>query len=120
MAVDDGTQMLRSPFLHEVRFRMEMIKLMGDYNQVFLSCAAFVCPINDNSARCNNPAANYQHMPNANRLVFRKAEETIAQTIREMSSFHKIFQHNLKRQPNYYSEDFPQFVSHKEVSIGTN
>lgn len=108
IAIDDGTDILRSPLLHEVRFRMELFRLSPNSKELYLTCSTYVCPSSDDSNRCSNRAAQAQHTQNAGRVAASDAEELIAQPIigsHGVIPHNEILQPKLKRQPDYFPDE---------------
>lgn len=118
IAVEDGTNIMQSPFLHEVRFQMGIFMFLGNYDDVYLSCSAYVCPASDNSTRCNSRYANMQHMQNAGRVAEIDADELTAQPVIESPGtmpHNVILQPKLKRQPDYYPEELSGLFTDEHI-----
>lgn len=122
-AEDPGTDIFKSPVLHEVRFKMETFKITNN-KELYLSCAAYVCPESDKSARCNNPAANAQHTAGASRFIASIAADPNAPptsgAFDVVSPGYEIELPRLKRQPIYNDEDLPGLGPDDEVRIGAD
>lgn len=67
IAKDKGTRIAESKELNTVRFKMQTIKIGIQFREVYLSCAAFVCPSVDNSSVCVDRRAKAQHTSDATR-----------------------------------------------------
>ena len=128
---DDVIDIFRSPALHKVQFRMETFKIAG-YKDLYLSCGAYVCPLSDSSSRCNNPAANAQHMPGASasssddRYNYptanmqhkpRAIASSSGGSLSEVSDGYEVLAPKLKEYPVYNSEDLPGLGPDDKVHI---
>ena len=130
--VDDSTYILRSPAFHKVQFRMETFKIYNSI-ELNLNCSVHVCPLSDSSFRCNNPAADAQHMQGASASSSDDQYKNTATntqhkqgaiasssggSISVVSYGYEVLTPKLKRQPIYDFEDLPGLGPDDEVRIG--
>ena len=114
---DDSTDILRSPAFHKVQFRMETFKI-PDKKQLYLSCAGYVCPLSGIAGRCNNPAADAQHIQIAIKVADPTAPSSSGSSISVESDGYEVPAPKLKRKPIFYQEDLPGLGPDDEVRIG--
>ena len=120
IAVDGGTGILKSPSLHEVRFKMETFKIPS-HKELYLSCLAYLCRKSDTSSRCTNNAAAAQHMLNATRSLSREegpTSQSFGGSIGVQSPGYEILMPSLKSSPVYFHGQLPGLGDLDMVRIG--
>jgi hypothetical protein len=114
---EDSTIIFRSPAYHKVQFKIQSFKIK-DHKEVYLSCAIYVCPLSDNSPRCNDPAAKAQHMQNATLKADPTAPPSSGSSINVISPGYEVLVPELKNKPVYDHEDLPGLGPDDVVKIG--
>lgn len=79
---DKSAMIFKSPYLNNVRFKMQTMKIGINFREVYLSCAAFVCPSGDGSNTCTAPRAMAQHTAAATRHHVKTVNKSSSQTIK--------------------------------------
>ena len=108
---------LQSPAYHKVQFKIQSFKITN-HKEVYLSCAGYVCPLSDNSLRCNDSAANKQHKPNASLKTDPTASSSSGGSMNVVSEGYEMDAPDLKKKPVYDNEDLPGLGPNDVVKIG--